>query len=187
MRFLDPRRPINTCVSDSCDGCPVENSLHCHFRSIDLIHFLSLSLPSLILGGAGIYRVGAWLLVPWIALMVGFFGFLEIRVMCSHCPHYAEPGNSLKCWANYGSPKPWTYRPGPMSLMEKLLFLGGLAAIWGYPVIFLLVGPQWPLLVVYCISGSGALYYPEAVPLHPMHEFRVPAQCGCRTNKARLF
>jgi hypothetical protein len=116
---------------------------------------LSLSIPSLILGGAGIYRVGGWFLVPWIALMAGFFGFLEIRVMCSHCPHYAEPGNSLQCWANYGSPKIWTYRPGPMSLMEKLLFLGGLAAIWGYPVIFLLVGPQWLLLVVYGISSAG--------------------------------
>ncbi|GAJ20475.1 unnamed protein product, partial [marine sediment metagenome] len=26
--------------------------------------------------------------------------------------------NTLKCWANYGSPKLWKYRPGPMSLNE---------------------------------------------------------------------
>jgi hypothetical protein len=153
--FLDPNKPIRTCVSDSCGGCVVEDSLHCHFRPQDLVHFLSISLPGLIVGGAGIYQVQGWFLAPWIALMVLFFGFLEIRVMCSHCPHYAEPGKSLKCWANYGSPKLWTYRPGPMSVMEKLLFLGGLAAIWAYPLIFLVMGPQWLLLVLYCVSAAG--------------------------------
>jgi hypothetical protein len=54
------------------------------------------------------------------AIARGCFGLLEIRVMCSHCPHYAEAGRLLKCWANYGSPKLWAYRPGPMCRMETL-------------------------------------------------------------------
>ena len=58
---------------------------------------------------------GFWMTVFTIALCVGFFGFIETRVLCSHCPHYAEEGASLRCWANYGSPKLFKYRPGPMS------------------------------------------------------------------------
>ena len=155
MFFLDPTKPINTCFSESCNGCAVRKTLHCHFRPTDLIHFMAIVLPSFLLGGAGIYHVSGFLLVWWLGMIAGFFGFLEIRVMCSHCPHYAEPGNTLKCWANYGSPKIWNYRPGPMSLMEKFLLLGGFSIIWGYPLIFLLMGMQWFLLIVYVISAVG--------------------------------
>lgn len=155
MLFLDPNKPINTCVSESCNGCAVQKTLHCHFRPTDLIHFFAIALPAFLLGGAGVYRVSGLLLVLWLVMIVGFFGFLEIRVMCSHCPHYAEPGNTLKCWANYGSPKLWNYRPGPMSFVEKFLFFGGFAIIWGYPLIFLLMGMQWFLLIVYIISAVG--------------------------------
>jgi hypothetical protein len=94
--------------------------------------------------------VNAWLLIPWIGLLVSYFGFVEIRVMCSHCPHYAEPGTqSLQCWANYGSPKLWTYRPGPMSAGEKAVFFAGLALIGGYPLAFLMIGMQWLLLAMF--------------------------------------
>ncbi|MBW2053654.1 MAG: hypothetical protein JRG97_00420 [Deltaproteobacteria bacterium] len=155
MLFLDPKKPLQTCVSENCDDCAVKEAVHCHFRPKDLLHFLSIALPPFLLGGAGIYFISWWLLALWIALIIGFFGFLEIRVMCSHCPHYAEPGGSLKCWANYGSPKLWKYRPGPMSFMEKFLFFAGFAVIWGYPLIFLIKGTQWFLLIVYIISTIG--------------------------------
>jgi hypothetical protein len=46
--------------------------------------------------------MNGWMLIPWLILIIGYFGFVEIRVMRSHCPHYAEEGGSLKCWANYG-------------------------------------------------------------------------------------
>ncbi|HUT72303.1 MAG TPA: hypothetical protein VMW89_16655 [Desulfatiglandales bacterium] len=155
MVFLDPEKPIATCVSETCEDCAVRGIVHCHFRPGDLIHFLCIVLPGFLVGGAGIYRVSEWLLGLWILLIIGYFGFLEIRVMCSHCPHYAEPGSSLRCWANYGSPKLWKYRPGPMTFMENLLFLGGFVVIWGYPLVFLVMGKQWFLLIVYAISTAG--------------------------------
>jgi hypothetical protein len=153
--FLDPEKPLTTCVAEQCDDCPVRERLHCHFQGRDLAHFLLVVAPSFVLGGAGIVLVQPWYLVPWLAIAVGYFGLLEIRVMCSHCPHYAEPVSSLKCWANYGSPKLWTYRPGPMSVTETVLFFGGLAAIWGYPLVFLLIGAQWFLLAVYALASAG--------------------------------
>jgi len=155
MLFLDPDKPLATCAAKSCDGCPVRKTLHCHFRARDLVHFFTIAFPPLFLGGAGVYHFGARFLVPWLVMLPSFFGLLEIRVMCSHCPHYAEQGSTLKCWANYGSPKLWRYRPGPMSGMEKALFWGGLAVVWGYPFVFLLVGMQWFLLMGYILSSTG--------------------------------
>ena len=155
MKFLDPNKPIATCISETCDNCTVSDALHCHFTPRDLIHFLSIVSPSFLLGGAGIYHVNGWMLIPWLILIIGYFGFVEIRVMCSHCPHYAEEGGSLKCWANYGSPKIWKYRPGPMTFLEKFIFFAGFALVWGYPLIFLIVGFQLFLLVVYLTTVLG--------------------------------
>jgi len=155
MKFLDTEKPIATCISETCDTCPVSDILHCHFKSRDLIHFLLIVFPSFLLGGAGICHTNGWWLVPWLIMIIGYFGFIEIRVMCSHCPHYAESDKSLRCWANYGSPKLWKYRPGPMTLMEKVVFLGGFIVIWGYPLFFLISALQWFLFIVYVLSVTG--------------------------------
>lgn len=151
--FLDPRKPLATCLADNCDGCAVANQVHCHFSARDLVPFLALFLPVFVVGGVGVFQAGAWWLMPWVVMVLAYFGLVEIRVMCSHCPHYAEPGISLQCWANYGSPRLWKYRPGPMSMGEKAVFLGGLALLWGYPAAFLLAGSAWLLLTIYLLTS----------------------------------
>ena len=155
MMFLDPQKPIATCESDSCDDCAINSNVHCHFTLKDLIHFLFIAFPPFLLGGAGIYNMNGWLLMPWIIIVIAFFGFIEIRVMCSHCPHYAESLTSLKCWANYGSPKLWKYRPGPMTIFEKTFFFGGFAVVWGYPFLLLALSKQIFLLLVYSMTAIG--------------------------------
>jgi hypothetical protein len=155
MKFLDPNKPIATCISETCDNCGVKNVLHCHFTLRDLTHFILIASPAFLLGGSGIYHISGWMLIPWLILIVGYFGFVEIRVMCSHCPHYAEDGSSLTCWANYGSPKLWKYRPGPMTFSEKVVFFVGFAVVWGYPLIFLVAGVQVFLLIVYPLTVAG--------------------------------
>jgi hypothetical protein len=42
-----------------------------------------------------------------------------------------------------------------MSSVEKLLFLGGLVTIWGFPLFFLIIGTQWFLLILYILSTLG--------------------------------
>lgn len=153
--FFDHKKPIKTCMAEKCDNCTVKESLHCHFSPRDLIHFFLIVLPSFLLGGAGILNVDGWWLIPWLLMIIGYFGFVEIRVMCSHCPHYAEEGNSLKCWANYGIPKIWQYRPGPMTFWEKAVFIAGFVLVWGYPLIFLISGFQLFLLIVYLMCAAG--------------------------------
>jgi hypothetical protein len=154
--FLDPSKPLSTCFSAGCDGCPLQDRLQCHFRGRDLLRFFGIAFPPFILGGIGIARVNPWLLIPWLALILGYFGLVEIRVMCSHCPHYSEPGTqSLQCWANYGSPKLWKYRPGPMTKGENIVFFTGLVMIAGYPLAFLIVGMQWLILTLFAVATGG--------------------------------
>jgi hypothetical protein len=151
MQFPDPSVPIATCEAADCAGCSAAESIHCHFQSADLIHFYLISFPVFLVGGAGILSVGLVHLLIWVGIVVAFFGFIEIRVMCSHCPHYAEEGSSLRCWANYGSPKLWKYRPGPTSTAEKAVFFAGLAAVFAYPLGFFVAGGLWFLLALYLL------------------------------------
>ena len=152
---LNPEKPIVTCESESCDDCAIRNNVHCHFSLKDLLYFMLISFPSFLLGGVGIYHLNGWLLIPWLIIIIAFFGFIEIRIMCSHCPHYAETLTSLKCRANYGSPKLWKYRPGPMTINEKLIFFGGFAVVWGYPLPVLISGEQLILLLLYAVATIG--------------------------------
>ena len=155
MLFLDHKKPIETCTSESCDDCAIRDDVHCHFSLKDLLYFLFISLPSFLLGGYGIYIMNGWLLIPWIIMIIAFFGFIEIRVMCSHCPHYAESPGSLKCWANYGSFKLWKYRPGPMTFIEKTIFFTGFVIVWGYPLPILILQEQLLLILLYLIVTIG--------------------------------
>ena len=155
MAFPDPSVPIATCEASECVDCPVAESIHCHFRPVQLLHFLLISFPPFLVGGAAILSISFFLLLLWVAIIVEFFGFIEIRVMCSHCPHYAEEGSLLGCWANHGSPKLWKYRPGPMSTAENVVFFGGFLVVWGYPVTFFIVGGLWFLLILYILLTTS--------------------------------
>lgn len=155
MSFLDPNKPTATCTAADCNDCPVDEVLHCHFRPMELLHFLVLCAPAFIIGGAGVFFYNLWFFIVWIAIIIGYFGFLEIRVMCSHCPHYAEQGKSLQCWANHGSPKLWKYRPGPMSGLETMGFFGGMILVWGYPLPFLVLLGSWLMLALYLITTAA--------------------------------
>jgi len=155
MLFLNAKQPLATCREEDCTGCENASDLKCYFRLRDLALFLGLALPTLLLAAVGIYSRGIGYAALWLALIIGYFGGLEIRVMCSHCPHYAEPGRVLRCWANYGALKLWAFRPGPMSRTEKTLFSTGLAVVYVYPVPFFVLGRAWWLGLAYVVTLAG--------------------------------
>ena len=157
--FLDPQQPLHTCTSKDCECCTVLGNLNCHYNLKQLLQFLSIAFPSFVTGGFGIYSYKPLLLFIWVGIIFLYFGFVEIRVMCSHCPHYAEPNlKSLKCWANYGSPKLWKYRPGPMSFIEKFVFLSGMAAVFVYPLPIIILSDLWYLLIIYILTTTAFFF-----------------------------
>lgn len=185
--FLDFNKPIKTCTQAACEGCPLLDSLHCHFKGKDLAKFFAAFFPSFIIGGIGVYRFGIWFFVLWIVFILSYFGFIEIRVMCSHCPHYAETGSSLKCWANYGSPKLWRYRPGPMSGMEKVIFLAGLILVFGYPLTLFLVISKWLLAMLYGVAVVGAYIFMRKSMCSQCMNFACPLNLVDEDRKKSFF
>ena len=158
--FPDPNRPIHTCDRTSCDGCGLRGKLTCHFNGKQLLVFVLSFLPVFVLGVLLTARVSLVWTGGWLVCFLLYFGGIEIRVMCSHCPHYAESDTkALQCWANYGSPKLWKYRPGPMSATEKTVFLGGLLAVFAYPAVFAVLTESYVLLALYAAAVAAAAYH----------------------------
>jgi hypothetical protein len=132
-----------------CEDCPIQGDLMCRFETRDMAAFLMNVLPFAVTAIAGTIVAGyGWYLLAWLAYSLFFFFVWEARILCSHCPMWAEEGHILHCHANHGVIKVWRYRPGPMSRSEQLQFIVG-ALIWfGFPFIFLLLGKEYVLAVI---------------------------------------
>jgi hypothetical protein len=150
--------PLTICKNKSCQECNLQEIIHCQFRLVDFVKFTLSFLPCFLIGALGIRQVSVTLLYIWIGLCIIFFGFIEIRVLCSHCPHYAQPGRFLLCWANRGGPKIWRYRPGLLSAGEKTVLAFGFGIVLGYPAVVMAVNANWFLLMAY-LAGCAGFYF----------------------------
>ncbi|MCJ7725697.1 MAG: hypothetical protein MUP76_04840 [Acidimicrobiia bacterium] len=133
--------------------------MKCRFKLGDLLRFIGMfslfavpAVVGVIAGGFG------WSLLGWALFCLVFFELWEIRILCAHCPYYAERGTTLHCIANYGSLKVWKYRPGPMSLSEKTQLIVGFVILGGYPFPFLLLGDQYVWAVI-ALGGLTAFFW----------------------------
>ncbi len=142
---------IKTCSNDICNNCDIQAKVNCKFNFTQLLKFYGISLPSFILAGLFLYNYQVTALKTWYLIIGLFFLVVEIRVLCSHCPHYEKSSYFLSCWANYGAPKLWRYRPGPMNILEKLILIVGFIIVWGYPLAFIILHKNWTILVFYII------------------------------------
>ena len=126
-----------------CEDCHLSDSLKCRFNRGDLTHFIGsffmFAFPALI----GMVKAGyTWYILGWIGFWLIFFEIWEIRILCSHCPYYAEEGRILHCIANYGSLKLWKFNPAPINKLEKIQLVAGFIILGGYPFPFLILGRQ---------------------------------------------
>ncbi len=155
--FPHPTIPCGFVGRGECPTCAIEGRLMCHFDRRDMGNFFIAVVPFFtavitgsILAGKGKY------LFAWLAYAVFFFFVWEARVLCSHCPMWAEKGRILRCHANYGVIKLWKYRPGPMSTFEGFQFLAGGLILAGFPLVLIVIGGAylWAVMgVVALLSG----------------------------------
>ena len=186
--FLDANKPLHTCNEDNCETCNVRCDLYCHFGPKKLFAFLSLGFPFLVLSGIMTFRFSVWAFVPWILFSVSYFGLIEIRVMCSHCPHYAEPSlKFLKCWANYGSPKPWKYHPGPMSWIEKAVFFAGGLFVFLLPIIAAILSGNLILLAAFAVLITTGIFVMARFYCNKCMNFACPFNRVERTVREQFF
>jgi len=131
-----------TCTWDDdadCSNCELEGMLDCKWERRLLLRFYKIGGLALVSGFSAFIFIGlvhSWIpLIIYLVFWIFFFGFLEVRVLCSHCPFYAEAGRTLHCLANHGTIKIWRYHPEPMNTYEKLGFLGGALFFMLFPIV----------------------------------------------------
>lgn len=113
-----------------CVDCSLQWKLGCRQKTSEYLFFIFSEVPSLFVAVVGLVMLGLiigvwWPLIVLLGTYAVFWIFgLETRVLCSHCPYWAEESKILHCWALTGSPKIWRYRPGPMNWWEKATLLG---------------------------------------------------------------
>ena len=145
-------KPVSKCSKESCNDCKIKPKLACHFDPVQLLLFYLITIPSFVIGGIALYDFSITSFVAWFVIFGSYFLLIGIRVLCSHCPHYNDSSYFLKCRGNFGVPKLWKYRPGPMNSMERIIMISGFIVIWSYPAIFISLMGKWILLVIYLMS-----------------------------------
>lgn len=142
-----------------CAGCPTDDRLMCRFHKADLVSFFMVIFPFGVTSVAGMIRAGLgrylWF---WIAYMGFFFFVWEARVLCRHCPFWAEPSEALHCHANYGVFKLWPYDPRPMTRAEGIQFIIGALLFVAFPFPFLLVGGEYLLAAIALSAAISGTY-----------------------------
>ena len=124
---------------EHCYDCEIKDQLDCRWEKNLLLRFYKGGSLAMISSALGLIIVG--LFISWLPLFIYagfwifFFGFFEIRVLCSHCPYYSEEGKILHCLANHGTIKLWKYHPEPMKSWEKFGFLSGAMFFVLFPVL----------------------------------------------------
>jgi len=145
---MNIKNPHSICTWDkqsNCDNCDIDQNLACRpdkeYRKQFIIKHLTFRLTAFL----GLLLIGAfinnWILtIAYAAIMFLNFAIVEPRLLCSHCPFYAEKGFILHCNTLYGLPKLWKYRPGPISKTEKTLqlIMGGVVDL--FPIIAFIYG-----------------------------------------------
>lgn len=158
-----------------CEGCPTQGRLMCRFDRRDMAAFLVNLLPFAVTAIAGTIHAGyGWGLLLWLAYSLVFFFVWEARVLCSHCPMWAEEGRVLHCHANHGVIKLWKYRPGPMTRSEQLQFILG-ALIWfAFPFVFLLLGQAYLLALIGLAAVASGMFGVWNTACHRCIQFSCP-------------
>ena len=146
---MGSKTTLATCSRETCQGCEIEGKLSCIHTTKDMASIMiptaGFSVPFFIGMIRGGHRTA---LRIWLGLVAIFFGYAEEKMLCSHCPQYAEEGFLLKCYSHWGFPKIPDFNPKPISNIEKGIWLVWLGAIALYHIPFFIMRRQWLFLVV---------------------------------------
>ena len=161
------KNPFHICTwqdEKECEDCPIQAHLNCRFNWGDLAYFMIIFLPPAAAAVAGMILGGfGWYLFGWLGYAIFFFFVWEARVLCSHCPYWAEGGRVLHCLANHGVIKLWRYHPEPMSRSEQVQFLVGAGIMVFFPLPFLILGGQ---IVLAGIMALGLISFWVSLKKH---------------------
>lgn len=163
------KNPFNICtfnLNSNCNECKNQNKLDCKLdKNQQKISMLAI-FSSLIIGAFGLIITGLitnywWILIFYIVFLFLFFFLIENRIICSHCPYYAEKSTRLNCPGNNIFPKIWKYHPEPMNHYEKIGSTIGFVIIGSTPLLsqiysiwfFLSNNPDASWVLIFALIG----------------------------------
>lgn len=128
---MSDKNSYNFCTWDDnsdCVSCGLLAHLSCKWDKKILGLFMGIGIPPFLITlfgfvVLGLMKLSWWWLIGYVAYFIIFFGILEARFLCSHCPYYAREGKTLKCLGNNGNYKFWKYHPEPINGFEKFLMI----------------------------------------------------------------
>ncbi|KAB3536087.1 hypothetical protein F8154_04830 [Alkaliphilus pronyensis] len=197
---MKSKNPYSICTWDdgnSCKDCNIEGSLICKtdkkFRKKFVFHHLTFRATAFL----GLFLIGAfmqnWVLITIYAIGVFLnFAVLEPRLLCSHCPFYAEKGFFLRCNTLYGMPKIWRYRPGPITKPEMILQLISGGFVDFFPIasfiygIFVFYNSHATAVELISMIGFTFILLVMMIQLHQTIKGEVCSKCpnfSCAMNK----
>ena len=142
-----------------CKECNLHEKLFCRPKSKYLIYFGLPALAGMVPAGIGLLFSNFELILKiiifggWIGYLMFFFFIWESRMVCNHCPYFAnDEQRTLHCPIDKGKLKTSKYNPGPTSLSEKIQFIIGLLLFMGYPLLFLALAGQI-ILFFFTLAG----------------------------------
>jgi hypothetical protein len=91
----------------------------------------------------------AWMIV-YVVMSLLVFAIVVFRFFCTHCPHYIQSENTLKCMFIRWVPRYFEPKPGPYDILEKAVVAVALLTWVAFPLYWLY--PEKGLLVVYAVS-----------------------------------
>jgi hypothetical protein len=90
--------------------------------------------------------------------MLFFAGGVEWYVLCRHCPCYEHSGkehgneNRFYCLANWGSPRIFECKPGPISRLGQATFLVWTGFYLLFPVVYLV--DRWEFVIIQLVMTA---------------------------------
>jgi hypothetical protein len=158
-KLITQNQPCTWQPDAVCQDCKIKEKLQCRFEQEDLLTFFMLILPYAVTAISGVIRAGYGdYLFLWLAYSLFFFFIWEAKILCSHCPFWAENSHILHCHANYGVLKIWKFDPQPMNKSEKAQFILG-ALVWlCFPFPLLMIGNQTLLTLIAACAAVSAVF-----------------------------
>ena len=140
-----------------CGDCELNEKLFCRPKLKYMIYFATPFFIGIIPVAIGMaFSANIELLwkiiffIGWIGYSIFFFFVWESRMICNHCPYYAnDTQKTLHCPIDKGKLKTGKYNPGPLSTSEKIQFIIGVSLLVGYPVPFLIIFNLIIPLIIY--------------------------------------
>ncbi|MFX1275862.1 MAG: hypothetical protein ACFFBP_05245 [Promethearchaeota archaeon] len=148
-----------------CGDCELNEKLFCRPKLKYMIYFTTPFFIGIIPVALGMLISAnielLWKIIfftGWIGYSIFFFFIWESRMVCNHCPYYAnDEQKTLHCPIDRGKLKTGKYNPGPLSKSEKIQFIIGVSILVGYPFPFLIIFNLFIPLIIYIAAIASWL------------------------------